>query len=71
MSTGEIAGWVRMELLIHRQHHQLITHLDTLDDAMDDWDDDIGEEQGQVYGDLGQDDRPWDSRRGDERGLHR
>ena len=27
MNTDEIAGWVRMELLIHRQHHQLITHL--------------------------------------------
>ena len=26
MNTGEIAGWVRMELLIHHQHHQLITH---------------------------------------------
>ncbi|GMH75333.1 hypothetical protein TL16_g06726 [Triparma laevis f. inornata] len=50
--------------------HQLITHLDTLDDAMDDWDDDVGEEMGEVYDDLGREERPWESRRGDERGRH-
>jgi len=32
--------------------HNLLSHLDVLDDAMDDWDENPAEEQGEEYDDL-------------------